>query len=99
MTTATASSSSAAASTELQEVRMLRAGKWESSTSRRWGEVFNPSTGRAIARVPMCTTEEVDRVVRGAAEALPKWAEMPVVERARVMFRFRDLILKNFERL
>ena len=82
-----------------ERVKILRAGSWEASTTQRWGDVFNPSTGRVIAQVPLCTAEEVDKVVRSAAEAQPEWAETPVVDRARVMYRFRELMSNNFEML
>src|SRR5437763_4617853 len=77
---------------DISEVPILCAGRWESSRAARWGEVFNPSTGQAIARVPFSPAEEVDRVARAAAAALPAWAETPPIERARLMFRFRDLL-------
>ena len=53
----------------LEEVKILRAGNWESSKSTRSGEIYNPSTGKVIGRVPFCTAGEVDRVVQAAAEA------------------------------
>jgi len=37
--------------------------------------------------------------VRASAEALPAWSETPAVERARVMFRFRELMQARFEEL
>ena len=55
-----------------EPVKMLRAGSWESSATRRWGDVYNPSTGRVIAKVPLCTADEVDKVVQAAAEAFIK---------------------------
>jgi malonate-semialdehyde dehydrogenase (acetylating)/methylmalonate-semialdehyde dehydrogenase len=61
--------------------------------------VYNPSTGRVIATVPLCTAAEVDRVVQAAAAALPAWAETPVVDRARVLFRFRDLLARHADEL
>lgn len=79
------------------DVPMLIGGKLEPSATTRFGDVFNPSTGKVQARVPLCTIEEVDRAVRVAAEALPAWAETPVVERARVMFRFRERLHARFE--
>ena len=74
----------------LETVPMLVGGRWEPGRSERFGEVFNPSTGRPIARVPLGTKEDVDRAVSAAAGALPAWAETPAVERARVLFRFRE---------
>jgi malonate-semialdehyde dehydrogenase (acetylating)/methylmalonate-semialdehyde dehydrogenase len=83
----------------LDRVPMLSGGRWETSRSERLGPVYNPSNGRVIAAVPLCTAAEVDRAVRSAAEALPAWAETPVVERARVMFRFRERLTAQAEDL
>ncbi|HEX3449782.1 MAG TPA: CoA-acylating methylmalonate-semialdehyde dehydrogenase [Isosphaeraceae bacterium] len=80
-------------------VNMLIGGRWQASHSTRFGPVFNPSNGRIIASVPFCTTDDVDRAVRAAAAALPAWAETPVVERARVMFRFREKLAAHAEEL
>jgi malonate-semialdehyde dehydrogenase (acetylating)/methylmalonate-semialdehyde dehydrogenase len=49
--------------------------------------------------VGYATAEETGRVVEAAAAALPAWSETPVVERARLMFRFRALLEQNFEEL
>ncbi len=80
-------------------VPILRGGKWIDPRTEQYGEVFNPSTGRVIARVPFCSAEETAAVVEAAAAALPAWSETPVVERARVMFRFRALMEQHFEEL
>ena len=80
-------------------VPLLIGGRQQASASSRRGEVFNPSTGRVQAEVPLCTAEEIDRAVQAAAAALPAWSETPVVERARVMFRFRELLQAHFEEL
>ena len=82
-----------------EQVKMLIGGRWEASPSDRRGPVYNPSTGKIIAEVPFCGGDDVDRAVQAAAAALPAWAETPVVERARVMFRYRELLLANAEEL
>src|SRR4051794_5045813 len=86
-------------SIDREQVKMLIGGRWEASRSVRCGPVYNPSTGGVIAEVPLCGTDEVDRAVRAAAEALPAWAETPVVERARVLFRFRERLAAQAEEL
>jgi malonate-semialdehyde dehydrogenase (acetylating)/methylmalonate-semialdehyde dehydrogenase len=80
-------------------VPILSGGKWIELKTERFGDVFNPSTGQVIARVPFCSAEQTSDVVEAAAAALPAWAETPVVERARVMFRFRALMEQHFEEL
>ncbi|HKI20894.1 MAG TPA: CoA-acylating methylmalonate-semialdehyde dehydrogenase, partial [Isosphaeraceae bacterium] len=81
------------------QVRLLIGGRWVASRSNRSGPVYNPSTGKVIATVPFCSAEDVDRAVQAAATALPAWAETPVVERARIMFRFRERLTAHAEEL
>jgi len=91
---------SIATSTEsVQKLPILCGGQWVQSAAQRWGDVFNPSRGTRIAQVPLCNAQEVDRVVRAAAAALDSWADVPVVERARVIFKFRQICLERFEDL
>src|SRR6476469_10302872 len=80
-------------------VPVLSNGKWKELRSKRAGDVFNPSTGQVIARVPYATADETGQVVEAAAAALPAWSATPVVERARLMFRFRALLEQHFEEL
>ena len=91
MTTITSSST--------QIVPIFSSGNWTQVKSKRSGDVYNPSTGQVIARVPFATAEQTGEVVAAAAAALPAWRETPVVERARLMFRFRALLEENFEEL
>jgi malonate-semialdehyde dehydrogenase (acetylating)/methylmalonate-semialdehyde dehydrogenase len=88
-----------AAGGDVVELKVLRGGKWESSRTTRFGEVYNPSTGAVIGRVPLCTADETAAVVEAAQAALPAWSDTPVVQRAQLMFRYRELLTKNFERL
>jgi malonate-semialdehyde dehydrogenase (acetylating) / methylmalonate-semialdehyde dehydrogenase len=61
--------------------------------------VFNPSTGVIIGSTPMCGIDIVDQVIEIASKALPAWAETPIVDRARIFFRFRSLMEQHFEEL
>lgn len=58
----------------------------------RWSNLYNPSTGDVGGAVPLATVEDVDRVVRDAVSAFGAWRETPALRRARVMFRFKELI-------
>src|SRR4030095_1219908 len=80
-------------------VPFLIGGRWEASASSPRGDVVNPSTGGVQAPVPFCAAEEIDGTVRAAAEALPAWSDTPAVERARVMFRYRELLQARFGEL
>lgn len=80
-------------------VPMLTGGAWGPARSDRYGDVYNPSTGRVIARVPFCSAQEAAEVVEAAQAALPDWSETPSVDRARIMFQFRHLMAEHFEEL
>jgi len=79
--------------------RTLIGGTWTRSEADEFGQVTNPSTGEIIARVPFCTADEVDRVVRAAQGAFESWSQTPPVERARVMFRYVELLRTHAEEL
>ena len=65
--------------------------------SGRFGDVFNPATGEVQAKVALASKAEVDAAVKVAAEAFPKWSSTPPLIRARIMFRFKQLIEENMD--
>ncbi len=85
--------------TSVPLVPHLIGGQWVRTEAAASVDVFNPSTGQAIARAPLSDEATVGTVVDAAAAALASWAATPVIERARVMFRYRTLLETNFETL
>ena len=65
------------------------------SDSDRVGEVFDSATGKQCAEVVMSTEADVDRAVASAKAAFPAWSRTPVLRRARVMFRLKELIERD----
>ena len=74
-------------------------GEWRNISGVATSPVFNPSRGDTIAEVPMCGADVVNEAVESAAAAFPAWRETPPVERARVFFRYRQLVEENFDRI
>jgi len=60
---------------------------------------YNPATGEIVGAVAMATPDEVDAAVGAARTAFPAWAQTPPLKRARVMFRFKELIERDMEAL
>jgi malonate-semialdehyde dehydrogenase (acetylating)/methylmalonate-semialdehyde dehydrogenase len=77
----------------------LIGGNWIEVRADRYGDVFNPSTGEVIARVPFCTAEDVDRAVQAAKRAFPAWRETPAPDRARILFRFRERLAAHADEI
>jgi malonate-semialdehyde dehydrogenase (acetylating)/methylmalonate-semialdehyde dehydrogenase len=63
-----------------------------SGTSARVQDVFNPATGAVTGRVSLANTQDVDQAVASAQAAFPAWADTPPLRRARVMFKFLELL-------
>jgi len=74
-------------------------GEWRSGAGLSTSPVYNPSTGDVIAECPLGGAAEVNAAVEAAAAAFPAWRETPPVERARIFFRYRQLIEENFDLL
>lgn len=68
-------------------------------TSGRHLEVTNPATGAVTGHVALATHAEVDDAVQAAAQAFPKWADTPPIRRARVMFKFLQLLNEHKDEL
>ena len=74
-------------------------GKNFSGDSNRKSKVFNPSTGEQTADVKLASTKDMDSAIEFAKKAFITWSKKPPLQRARVMFKFKELIEKNFEEL
>lgn len=65
------------------------------SESGRYGEVHDSATGEQCARVVMSTEADVEAAIAAAEAALPAWSRTPVLRRARVMFKLKELIERD----
>ena len=62
-------------------------------------EVFNPSDGTVISRVPLSGHREVDLAVQAARKAFPAWSATPIKERVQVFYRYKALLEQNIAEL
>ena len=74
-------------------------GKSFSGDSKRSGKVFNPATGEQSAEVKLASLNDVNKAVESAKKAFENWSNKPPLQRARVMFKFKDLIERNSDEL
>jgi malonate-semialdehyde dehydrogenase (acetylating)/methylmalonate-semialdehyde dehydrogenase len=70
-------------------------GKHVSMAGGRMGDVYNPALGAPQAQVHLATADEVDAAVRAARDAFDTWGQSSVTARARIMFAFRELLMKH----
>lgn len=62
-------------------------------------DVYNPSEGSVISRVPLSTHREVDRAVESARAAFAGWSGTPIKERVQVFFRYKTLLERHLDEL
>ncbi|MFC5468509.1 CoA-acylating methylmalonate-semialdehyde dehydrogenase [Cohnella suwonensis] len=74
-------------------------GQWVASSSGKTDAVFDPATGETIAHVPLSSREDLDAAVRSAKEAFAGWSRTAVPRRARVLFKYQQLLVDNWEEL
>ena len=74
-------------------------GKLFSGSSERKGQVFNPATGEQESEVRLASKSDLNQAVEIANKAFKTWSLIPALQRARVMFKFKELIEKNSDQL
>ncbi|MFP5182161.1 CoA-acylating methylmalonate-semialdehyde dehydrogenase [Bacillus altitudinis] len=87
------------AKTNLKTVKNYIGGKWIEAATTQTEKVFNPATGEVIAEVPLSTIEDVDRAVQSANEAFKTWSKTAVPKRARILFKYQQLLVEKWEEL
>jgi malonate-semialdehyde dehydrogenase (acetylating)/methylmalonate-semialdehyde dehydrogenase len=75
------------------------AGKRYVSNSTRKSPVFNPATGEQSAELPLSTLDEINAAVASAKKAQIGWGAMTPIKRARVMFKFKELLEKHADEI
>ena len=80
-------------------IRNLIGPEWRALEGAATLPVYNPATGEVIDQVPLSGVREVDAAVRAAAAAYPGWSRTALMERVRLMFRYKALLEDNFDDL
>ena len=74
-------------------------GKSWDKASERHGDVYNPATGAKTGEVDFATPDVVDAAVTAASEAFPKWADMSLASRTKILFAYRERLEKSKKEL
>ena len=74
-------------------------GKTYKGSSSRKGKVFNPATGAQESEVLLGTKSDLEHAVENAKTAFEKWSQVTPLQRARIIFKYKELIEKNYDEL
>ncbi|MED3935908.1 CoA-acylating methylmalonate-semialdehyde dehydrogenase [Priestia megaterium] len=85
--------------TTVKTVKNYIGGEWVDSSTSLTEPVYNPATGEIIAEVPLSTKADVDQAVQAANEAFKGWSKTAVPKRARILFKYQQLLVDNWDEL
>jgi len=74
-------------------------GRNVSGDSQRASDVFNPATGLVTGRVPLASKADVESAIASAQAAFPAWAATTPLNRARVLFKYKELLEKHADEI
>ncbi|MFD0717442.1 CoA-acylating methylmalonate-semialdehyde dehydrogenase [Paenibacillus sp. GCM10027626] len=74
-------------------------GIWTDSASQESQAVYNPATEEVLAYVPLSAQEDVEQAVQSAQTAFKAWSCTAVPKRARILFKYQQLLVDHWEEL
>jgi len=83
----------------LYQVEHFIAGHRTSGASTRTSDIFNPALGKVAGQLHLASEGDVNTAVAAAKAAWPEWADASPLRRARVMFKFKELLEANQQKM
>jgi malonate-semialdehyde dehydrogenase (acetylating) / methylmalonate-semialdehyde dehydrogenase len=83
----------------MRQIGHFIGGTEVAGASGRRGDVYDPNTGEVQAKVAFADRSEVERAIAVAQAAQPAWAATNPQRRARVLFKFIELVQREFDSL
>jgi len=74
-------------------------GRPVAGVSNRFGDIYNPATGEVVRTVALASADEARAAIANASQAFPDWAQMPPARRVQVLYRYRELLIKNIDEM
>ena len=82
-----------------EQLKHYIGGQYVAGKSGRFSPVYNPSTGEHTSDLPLATEAEVSDAIANSQAAFQGWADTSPITRARVMFKFKQLVEANIDEL
>jgi malonate-semialdehyde dehydrogenase (acetylating)/methylmalonate-semialdehyde dehydrogenase len=76
----------------VRELQNYVDGSWAPASGSETRDIVDPASGTVLAKLPWSTSTDVGAAVAAARRAQPEWARRPVIERARLLFKLRELV-------
>ncbi|MBO9128555.1 CoA-acylating methylmalonate-semialdehyde dehydrogenase [Bacillus sp. 165] len=85
--------------TNVHTVKNFIGGRWIEALGAQFLPVPNPATEEVLAYVPLCNRDDLNQAVAAAKKAFPAWSKTPVPRRARILFKYQQLLIEHWDEL
>ncbi|MDC3412877.1 CoA-acylating methylmalonate-semialdehyde dehydrogenase [Terrihalobacillus insolitus] len=85
--------------TAIKKLKNFINGEWVEANTDQYQSVPNPATGEILGEVPISTKEDVETAAKVAREAFKMWSKTPVPKRARILFKYQQMLVDNWDEL
>lgn len=85
--------------TKAQTLSNFINGQWQEAKTSEYQDIPNPATGETLTQVPISSSKDVDNAVNAAKDAFQSWRKTPVQKRARILFKYQQLLTDHHEEL
>ena len=79
--------------------KLFIGGQWVAPSGKESIDVHNAGNGEVMGRIPAGGEKDVDAAVKAGMKAFTDWREWPIRERAMVLYRLREAMVKNIDEL
>ena len=83
----------------MKKINQFIDGKEYISKSERVCDVFNPAKGEKIGETSLANSDDINLVIQSAMSAKQKWASTPPLTRSRILFKFKELIIRDLDNI
>ncbi|GLU31594.1 CoA-acylating methylmalonate-semialdehyde dehydrogenase [Trinickia caryophylli] len=83
----------------IKQIGHFIGGQIVAPANDRFKDIFNPATGQVAGSVALASVDEVERAVQAAKAAFPAWSETAPLKRARILFKFKELLNQHHDEL
>jgi len=87
------------AENKVAKLRNYVNGQWVTPAGCEWRDIEDPSTGNNIGQFPLTSSKDAYAAIAAAKAAFPAWAATPASSRTAPLFKLRDLMLENMEKI
>src|SRR5699024_6935825 len=83
----------------MKTYKMYIDGEFVESENKEYMDIYNPSDGSVVSKVPSATKSDVQKAIKAAEKAQSSWEALPAVERGNYLHKIANKIRENVDEI